>query len=145
VTTSGAFSTYGVSSFFRESGFLGESMVSGPDGALWYTFTGQNQPGLWRITTSGIISSISDPNIDHPGQLLVGPDGAFWMTTTHTYFQWFITRVALGGAITEYAAPATVTLLNPSINLLGQIAFSGSGVLWFPAGQDIGSVTFKAH
>jgi virginiamycin B lyase len=50
------------------------AIISGPDGALWFTNTG---PNIGRITTTGAITFYPLPNPGaSPGNIVVGPDGA---------------------------------------------------------------------
>src|SRR5215469_12490235 len=59
---------------------LPESILLGPDGALWFTETAGNKIG--RITpVSGKITEY--PVSGAPWDLIIGPDGAFWFTETN--------------------------------------------------------------
>ena len=60
------------------SGALG--IVLGPDGALWFTNSGNDSIG--RITTGGKISTYRDASISDPWGIVVGPDGALWFTNS---------------------------------------------------------------
>ena len=53
-------------------------IVAGPDGALWFTNSGNNSIG--RITTSGTVTSYTGTGIKQPGGIAAGPDGALWFT-----------------------------------------------------------------
>ena len=51
----------------------------GPDGALWFTNSGNDSIG--RITTDGSTkSAFFDPSINQPHGIVSGPDGALWFT-----------------------------------------------------------------
>ncbi|WP_443684586.1 virginiamycin B lyase family protein [Nonomuraea harbinensis] len=51
-------------------------MVTGPDGALWFTEWAANRLG--RITVDGAISEFELPGSE-PHGLATGPDGAIWV------------------------------------------------------------------
>ncbi len=53
------------------------AITAGPDGALWFTNYGLD-PSIGRITTSGVISTYTDPSIKAPQDITTGPDGALW-------------------------------------------------------------------
>lgn len=71
------------------------SIVAGPDGALW--FTSQRVNVLGRITTNGQVNLYDLPPVEYGNDywwsrsLTVGPDGALWITN-----QGCIVRVSLG-------------------------------------------------
>src|SRR5690242_855284 len=84
------------------------AMVTGPDGALWYTNSIGNSIG--RITTSGHVkSAFHAPSIRRPSGIAAGPDGALWFTNS-----WTIGRITTTGQVTVYPdpgidTPATIT------------------------------------
>ena len=56
-------------------------LVTGADGAVWYTLFGTT-PGLGRITTTGTITQYNVPQVsaaEYP-HITLGPDGALWFT-----------------------------------------------------------------
>jgi virginiamycin B lyase len=59
-------------------------IVAGPDGAMWFTNTGNSRdpvPGsIGRVTVSGALTNYSDPTINAPTGIAAGPDGALWFT-----------------------------------------------------------------
>ncbi len=57
---------------------LPSSLISGPDGALW--FTTRLGEGIGRMTTSGRYSYISLPEGRSADSIAFGPDGALWYT-----------------------------------------------------------------
>lgn len=94
------------------------SIVTGPDGALWFIEGGVTKLG--RITTAGVVTEFPLPCT--PGcfyaqnNLIVGPDGAFWYTAVQQ-----IGRVTVNGVATVYSIKAT-----------GEWMTTGSdGALWF--------------
>ena len=50
----------------------------GPDGALWFTNSGNDSIG--RITTSGVVTNYTNSGIAAPSAITTGPDGALWFT-----------------------------------------------------------------
>jgi streptogramin lyase len=53
----------------------------GPDGALWFTNTGNGSGNsIGRITTSDTVYTYSSTSIDDPEGITAGPDGALWFT-----------------------------------------------------------------
>jgi hypothetical protein len=54
------------------------SIAAGPDGALWFTNSGNNSIG--RITTAEVVTNYTDPTIDVPEGITAGLDGALWFT-----------------------------------------------------------------
>lgn len=53
------------------------SIVTGPDGALWYTADKR----IGRITPAGVVTEFPfPPNVAGPTDITVGPDGALWFT-----------------------------------------------------------------
>jgi len=110
-----------------------ESVVAGPDGALWF---GISSGSIGRMTTNGIVTntyqvpSASSPlpvyppyvPIGIPG-IAVGSDGAVWFTEELTGK---IGRITTGGTITEYSVP-----IPSAYTLLYAIASGPDGALWF--------------
>lgn len=76
------------------------SIVTGPDGALWYTDGANNVIG--RMTTTGDFAGgpFRIPTSDaSPQQIVVGPDGALWFPEGGSGK---IGRITTSGRITEY-------------------------------------------
>jgi virginiamycin B lyase len=69
ITPSGTITEYALSSGSDPGG-----IVSGPDGALWFTASG----AVGRITTAGSVTEYSTSN--SPNDITAGPDGALWFT-----------------------------------------------------------------
>ena len=80
-------------------------IVSGPDGALW--FTEQDGNKLGRITTAGAVTEYALPTPGAlPRGLTVGPDGALWVAE---YGADQIARVTVEGKVTEFPLPDAST------------------------------------
>ncbi len=104
------------------------SITAGPDGALWFTNPGNNSIG--RITTSGAITSYTDPTIESPVGITTGPDGALWFTNAGNDS---IGRITTSGVITNYT--------NSGIAGPDAIIAGPDGALWFTDFDAIGRVT----
>src|SRR5215212_6400454 len=76
-------------------------IVSGPDGALWFTELNANRIG--RVTTAGAFTEFPLPTPNSaPFWIVVGPDGALWFTEI---FGNRIGRITTAGAITAFTVP----------------------------------------
>jgi streptogramin lyase len=105
------------------TGYGGGTIVSGPDGALWYADGPYNASGptIGRITTSGVVSSYLLPsgfNGVTPNDMAVGPDNALWFTTDGD----IIGRLTTGGSFSMFQ--------NTQICPVG-ITAGPDGNLWF--------------
>ena len=79
-------------------GRLPTDIVSGPDGALWFTETRGDKIG--RITTKGQITEYPIPTPDaFAADIAVGPDGALWFTESDGNK---IGRITTSGELTEF-------------------------------------------
>jgi virginiamycin B lyase len=94
------------------------AMVTGPDGALWFTETYVNKIG--RITTSGALNEFSLPSGSAEG-IVVGADGALWFTEPDANK---IGRITTAGLVSEYSLPM------PNSDPKG-IALGADNALWF--------------
>src|SRR5215471_8310479 len=70
-------------------------VTTGPDGALWFTGSGQTIKEIGRITTAGAITEY--PLSNTPAGIVTGPDGALWFTERHVHQ---MGRITTGGSIT---------------------------------------------
>jgi streptogramin lyase len=74
------------------------SIVSGPDGALWFTELAGNKIG--RLTPDGVFDEYPIPTAAaQPDDMAVGPDGNLWFAETTGNK---IGRIASDGSITEF-------------------------------------------
>ncbi len=116
------------------------SITAGPDGALWVSdFFGND-----RVTTSGAISTYTDPSILSASDITTGPDGALWFTNLlgqptvvgdEFDFGGTIGRLSTSGALTTFS--------SPSIDLPQGITSGPDGALWFTnsGSNSIGRIT----
>ncbi len=107
-------------------------IVTGPDGALWFTLEGTINNKIGRITTAGAITAFPVPLPSGGADAIAaGPDGALWFTDLNGA----IGRITTSGAITEYPVPRFDSGL-------GSITTGPDGALWFLyPGQGIGRIT----
>ena len=102
------------------SGSAPRGIVSGPDGALWFTEYFGNKIG--RISTSGVITEYPLPSpLSDPAGITSGPDGALWFVESYGNR---IGRITTTGVITEYPLPT-------SSGTMEGIAAGPDGALWF--------------
>jgi virginiamycin B lyase len=104
-------------------------IVTGPDGALWFTDSGI-VGSIGRMTTAGVLTTFTDPSISAPQQITVGPDGALWFTN---FNGGSIGRITTTGAVSSYTAPG---LTHPY-----SITADADGALWFTYQDGIGRIT----
>jgi virginiamycin B lyase len=120
-------------SIFPVPGFaLPDSIVNGPDGALW--FTDDCSSVIWRITTSGSLSSFPIPPCGNgcyngesgTGNIVAGPDGALWYSRPGNDT---IGRITTTGQVHEFP----VTPVGPP----GWITAGPDGAIWFTVSNGI--------
>ncbi|MGD0313954.1 MAG: IPT/TIG domain-containing protein [Acidimicrobiales bacterium] len=104
-------------------------IVTGPDGALWFTDSGL-AGSIGRMTTAGVLTTYTDPSINRPQQITVGPDGALWFTNFNSNT---IGRITTTGAVTSYT--------TPGLSLPYEITAGSDGALWFTYLGGIGRIT----
>jgi virginiamycin B lyase len=107
-----------ISTFHAASISTPGEIVTGPDGALWFTNYGNNSIG--RVTTAGAVTNFTHASIDNPYGITAGPDGALWFTN---YGNNSIGRVTTAGAVTNFTDASIVT---PN-----RIVTGSDGALWF--------------
>jgi hypothetical protein len=97
VTTSGAFTSFG-------TGYnVPNSMVEGPDGAVWMGM----RSTISRIDSSGSFSTIATVT-NGPTNLVVGSDNNIWFSESTN-----IDRVTPSGTVSTFAIPNAPTGMNP--------------------------------
>jgi virginiamycin B lyase len=113
------------------------SIVSGPDGALWFT----NDHELGRITTSGMITSYPNGGLTSGG-ITVGADGALWYIDLYGNN---IGRRTMDGTVTVYPVPAPK---NNGCGYCSSISLGPDGAVWFTRNvriKTIGRIDTKGH
>ncbi len=109
---------------FTEFAANGEpfGIVSGPDGALWFTEYGNKS--IARMDTSGALTEYRLPAMEYhdPYLIAAGPDGALWFTDV---VSGNIGRITTAGAITQYPLP------GPNATASSGIAAGPDGAMWF--------------
>ncbi len=101
-----------------------ESLVTGPEGNVWFTTVG-NIKTVGKITPSGKITQYSLPGEKHEaGGMTVGPEGNMWFTMRG----WegsgeYIAKITPSGVITPYPVPGEANKITPGPN--------GEAALWF--------------
>ncbi len=100
------------------------SIVSGPDGNLWF---GQGDSKVGRITPSGTLTEFSIPKSAdgrtvNASQIINGPGDDLWFLDTNNTYQ--IGQITSQGVITEFALPASV--FEPD-----SITEGADGNIWF--------------
>jgi streptogramin lyase len=110
----------------------GSSIISGPDGNLWFTMPDTNQIG--RMTPAGVVTAFDIPTPNAGTTMIApGPDGNLWFIESATNKIASITPL---GAISEYDIPTLGS--QPS-----GIAAGPDGNLWFTEslGDKIGRIS----
>jgi virginiamycin B lyase len=126
ITTAGVVTDYSAAA--TSAGVLHpNSIVAGPDGALWFTDSNlgvqsNGHDAIGRITTSGVVTEYPLSPSSSPYSITVGPDGALWFTDGAENA---IGRITTNGAITEYGTGIT------SGSYPNGIATGPDGALWF--------------
>ncbi len=111
---------------------LARSIVSGPDGNLWFTLDGPNAIG--RMTLKGVYTQFplltASPSLD---SICVGPDGNLWFLEISANK---IGKITTAGVVTEYAVPTAGAGLR-------RLVPGPDGNLWFTesVGNKIGRIT----
>ena len=111
------------------------SIITGPDGALWFLQSGTSIVG--RITTTGSVTEYSLPPVpgslpNSPTGIASGPDGGVWFVSNCSIFDVgscsdSIGRVSPGGVVAVYPLPS----LNG--HFTGGITAGPDGNMWFAA------------
>ena len=106
------------------------SIVTGPDGNLWFPTFG----GLLETTTSGVISTVplasgADPALLGPG-LVTAPDGSVWFTEGPGGK---VGRIGTDRTLTEFALPTANCFPFPSHSSVSGVTLGPGGNIWFTA------------
>ncbi|MGC2633740.1 MAG: hypothetical protein WA215_05940 [Candidatus Cybelea sp.] len=128
MTPTGTYTGYPLNNFLSPVG-----IVSGPDGALWFTESGGSASEIGRITTSGQVSQYGASG--QPVGIDVGSDKALWFPELQAAA---IGRITTTGKVTAYSKGIT-----PGSKPYW-IAAGPDGALWFTElGGRIGRITTK--
>ena len=112
------------------------TIVSGPDGNLWFTRYADDQ--IVRMTPAGDVT-VFPSTLDRPGDLTVGPDDALWFTSTNSDYVEKIGRITTAGVVTVInsdAGGATTITTGPDENLWFGNFFGGAVTRMTTAGQE---------
>jgi streptogramin lyase len=116
------------------------SIVTGPDGNVWYTdstffYEGRNS-AIGRITPSGTLTEFEMPEaVSTPLKLIVGPDGNLWFTDpSRGPFNSAIGRITPSGTTTEFSTVGTTGAPR-------DLVIGPDGNIWFTARNGIGRIT----
>ena len=109
-----------------------EGITGGPDGAIWFTDSGNGVVG--RITTHGTITqTVVSEGVSNG--ITAGPDGALWFTSGGNPAH--IGRIATGGDLTIFD--------DPGGSYPHGITTGPDGALWFAeSGGNVGRITTSA-
>jgi hypothetical protein len=117
-----------------------QQIVTGPDGALWFTETSESGGAIGRVTTTGTFTAYFLNSYAGEGGITVGPDGAVWfMAYSHPEYA-EIGRITTAGAVTFYPVPFYIpSPLNDGITV------GPGGEFWFTLWEDnqIGAAYFE--
>jgi virginiamycin B lyase len=110
-----------------------QTLVEGPDGALWFTDTWQSAIG--RLSPSGKLTEFKQAPGSQPYGITVGPDGALWFTELGFNK---IGRITTTGKVTEFQ-------LKTAGAAPQQIVVGPDHALWFTEylSNKIGRITTK--
>jgi virginiamycin B lyase len=100
-------------------------ITTGPDGALWFTNTGDESIG--RITTAGIVTIYPTGQFG-PTSITAGPDGALWFTDAASFI---VNGSATGGSIGRMTTSGQTTFYPIASGDPGDITVGPDGALWF--------------
>jgi streptogramin lyase len=137
---------YPITTTVFDNGTRPQTIISGSDGALWFTTGGNEAPQIGRITTSGVMTDDSwqgAGGVPANGSFCCitssGPDGELWFTEDIVNR---IGRLTTNGTVKEYQLPSTLN--GGRINWEPEGIVTGpDGALWFTevAGDKLGRIT----
>ncbi len=94
------------------------TIVTGPDGALW--FTNADNDSIGRISSGGTVTEFNISSGANPSGITVGPDGNLWFTEPGINK---VGRITTSGTVTEFSLSSGI---GPN-----QITSGADGNLWF--------------
>jgi len=111
-----------------------EGIAAGPDGALWFTDSGNGEIG--RIATDGTITMQVDISVGVSNGITAGPDGALWFTSGGNPAH--IGRITTAGIVTIFD--------DNGGNYPHGITTGPDGALWFAESNgSVGRMTTSGH
>jgi len=100
------------------NGTIPGDIVTGSDGALWFT----ELSGIGRITTDGTITQFPVSVPPRPGDIVAGPDGALWFTTPTQ-----VGRITTTGQLTMLPVPDAKALASITVTNGGEFWLTDTG------------------
>jgi virginiamycin B lyase len=100
-------------------------LITGPDGALWFTWTINTVNGLGRVTTAGHVSTFPAAPSGWFLEGLTAGDGSLWTTEVHGGAQYIGQWSTSGALIHEFPGTSRDE---------GGITWGPDGALWFVGG-----------
>jgi len=132
------------------------SLVSGPDGKLWFT---QNTYGaenggtlLYRATVKGEVDSVTLPDHATPHIVAAGPDGNLWVVVDSVTVQSggqsanVIDRVSTNQTVVEVPLPSRIAMTSLTAGTDENLWFGTStGIGRISVGGDVATFTIPGH
>ncbi|MGH7734442.1 MAG: virginiamycin B lyase family protein, partial [Gemmatimonadales bacterium] len=127
----GRITTAGETTFYPAApgtvgGLGGDSITSGPDGALWYL---PECTCIGRMTTDGSSTVYPLPSGDFAESITGGPNGALWFTFMN-YAGNGVGEITTSGQVTVFSDPSFGAHGGPSYRQLRDITVGPDGALW---------------
>ncbi len=145
VTPTGVFISYPFTGTLQTSSSEVDSMVLGPDGAVWFGLSSSDlySPGIGigRIDTSGNIRQVVSTTIA-PSNLVVGPDGNFWFSLGPN-----VAKLTPSGVLTTYTLPGSTSqtplrfVVGPDGNFWAPFAYGSQNLMKFSTSGTVVSST----
>ncbi len=110
------------------------SLISGPDGKLWYVTTVGAKAGIARISTKGKLASFI-PTITGIGNLVALPNGQVWFDDSANTGNTLGVATRSGIVATQDIPPViSATSSNPNANAFAGLTLGPNGNLWGTSG-----------
>ncbi len=111
------------------SGDCPQKIVAGPDGNLWFQYSGRTSVG--RLSTAGAYAEFAVPSGLAIHDIAAGVDGNLWITYSDFVDAW-VGRITPSGKVTEFPLPVG--------SVPRGIVPGPDGALWFADGYDVGRI-----
>jgi streptogramin lyase len=120
--------------FYSSKSIDPTAITSGPDGNLWFA-DAAIPVGVGRVTTTGAIDVVPDPDIQNPRDIVAGPDGALWFANMFgkSGSPGSIGRITVAGSFSHF--------VNSQVHMPDSITAGPDGNLWFTDGVAVGRLT----